>query len=322
MNAAVTGATGFLGRALLPVLAPQFDQIRALVRRADDEPLIRKLGATPIHGDLIIPGGCDGLARVGDVLFHAAARVELLGTRSDFFATTVEGTRRLLDAALPLGLARFVYISSAAVYSLSHAGPAVRADRTPTRPAAYNYYGQAKLAAETLVRAECERAGCPWTILRLGFLYGPGNRGMVTHFLPMLDRKLVYVIGNGKNRIAALYVDDAARAVLLAGTHPSAAGRVYDVANDEHVTQREYMEASAAAFGRPPPARRIPRGVAFAAARFEELTARLRGRPPRHNRAMVSLMSADQVIDAGRIRDELGWRPRVAFREGMIKTRE
>jgi nucleoside-diphosphate-sugar epimerase len=320
VNAAVTGGTGFLGRVLLRGLAQQAGEIRALARRAEDEPALMALGALPIRGDLTLPGGCAELVRRDDVVFHAAARVDMTGPWSEFSRTTVTGTRRLLEAALPCRPSRFVYVSSAGVYLGARGHGAASADRTLPNPLSCNLYARAKLEAEDLVRGECERAGCPWTIVRLGFLYGPGNRALLRHLVPLLERGRLYIVGSGRNRIATLYVDDAAHAVLLAGMHPAAEDKIYDVANDEHVTQREYLEASADALGLARPRRRVGRRVAYVVAGLAELWARLRGGVPPFTRAMVVLMAADQVLDTSRIRAELGWRPEVAFEEGMRRT--
>jgi len=322
VNAAVTGGTGFLGRVLLRMLVPRADEVRALVRRAEDEAALRALGAVPIRGDLTLPGGGDELIRTDDVVFHAAARVDMTGSWSEFSRTTVTGTRRLLEAALPCRPSRFVYVSSAGVYLGARGRGTVSADRTPAKPLPSNLYARAKLEAEDLVRSECERAGCPWTIVRLGFLYGPENRALLRHLVPLLERGRLFIIGSGRNHIATLYVDDAAHAVLLAGTHPAAEDKIYDVASDEHVTQREYLEAAADALGLPRPRRRVGRRVAYAAAGLAELWARLRGGVPPFTRAMVVLMAADQVLDTSRTREELGWRPEVAFEEGIRRTAE
>lgn len=320
MNAAVTGGTGFLGQTLVQLLVPQADDVRVLVRQSRDDDRIRALGATPVRGDLTLAQGCDDLVRPGDVIFHAAARVDMIGSWADFRKTTVQGTRNLLDSALPRGPARFLYLSSAAVYSPRAGDRGACADRTPARPARYNLYGRAKLAAENLVRTECDRAGCPWTIMRLGFLHGPGNRALLKHFVPLLEKDHLFVIGDGQNRIATCYVDDAAQAALLAATHPAAAGRIYDVASDEPVTQRQFVDALADAMQLPRSRNQTTRIVALGFALLIGLAARLRDRPPAFNRAMVALMAVDQVLDSSRLRNELGWKPEVSFQEGMRRT--
>ena len=311
-----------MGRALLRLLVPAADEVRVLVRRPEDDESIRGLGAEPVRGDLVPHGGCRRLVRDGDVIFHAAARVDVAGRWKEFRAATVEGTRRLLKQALPLKPRRFVYAGSAAVYSPADDGGVLSAERTPARPPPYNYYARAKLEAERIVRAECDRAGCPWTILRLAFLYGPGNRTLASTFATLVERDHLFLIGPGDNHIAALYVDDAARALVLAATHPAAAGRIYDVASEEPVTQRTFVEGHADALGLPRPGRQVSFKLAYASAYIAELAGRLPGVQPKLNRAVVALMSADQRLDASRIRQELGWEPEVSFADGLRHTKE
>ena len=322
VSAALTGATGFLGGVLLGRLLADGQTVRVLVRREADARRLEALRAACVVGDLTDPGGCRGLVGRGDVVYHAAARVDMVGSWDDFHRTTVQGTRHLLDAALEQGPARFVYVSSAGVYPTEAPRGGFCADRTAADPPRCNLYGRAKLAAEQLVRRECERAGCPWTIVRLGFLYGPGNEALYHRLRPLLERGQLRVIGAGDNRIAACYIDDAAEAVRLAGMHPSAAGRVYDVANDESVTQRQFLDAMADVLELPRPTGRVPRWLATGGAVASELLARLPGVKPALTRAMVALMAADKVLDSGAIRRELDWRPEVDFAQGVRRTHE
>lgn len=322
MNAVVTGGTGFLGQALLRLLSPTAESVRVLVRKPVDVERIRVLGADPMLGDLTIPRGCDGLVRPGDVVFHCVAHMEMRGPWSDFERTTIQGTRRLLESTLPQKPRRFVYVSSGGVYLLPSTPGPVSADRTPAKPSSYNLYGRAKLEAENLVRRECERTGCSWSIARLGFLYGPGNRLLFSHFAPMLRSGLLRIVGRGDNRIASLDVDDAAQAVLLCGTHPAADRRTYDVASDERVTQREFVYAIADVLGLPRPERRVPYHLAFLVACVGECLAGLIGRSARFTRAMVALMAVDQIVDAGPIRNELGWRPQTRLADGMERMKQ
>jgi len=323
MQAAITGGTGFLGQAIIRLLAPEAQSVRVLVRRPEDDARMRALGAEPIRGDLTDPRACQDLVKPGDVVFHCAARVEMTGKWQDFVKTTIEGTRRLLAAALPLRPTRFVYISSAAVYSKRAAadGP-ICANRTPAAPVRHNLYGRAKVAAEELVRTECERAGCSWAIVRPVFVYGPGNRVLVRNFARLLERGRLFVVGRGDNRISTAYIDEAAQAVVLAGLHPKAHGRVYDVASDEAVTQVDFLNATADALHMPRPTRHVPTRLAFMAAWGADLIAKLPGCEPRFTRAMVDLMSTDQEVDSTPLNQELGWQHKTRFAEGMWRMRE
>jgi len=322
MTMVVTGAGGFLGGALVRALLAEGHQVRALVRRSQQARDLAALGATPIVGDVTDLASCMALAAEGAVIVHAAARVALQGRWRDFHQATVLGTQRLLEAALPRRPRRFVYVSSAAVYRPIRDRRGLRADRSPTGPPRYNFYGRAKLAAEGLVRRRCADVDCPWTILRLGFLYGPGSRALLEHFLPMARDGKLRIVGSGSNRLATVYIDDAVAAVLRAAALPVAAGRVYDVAGDEPVTQEDFVQATAAALGLPPIRRRLGKRAAFVAAWLVERWAAWTGRRARISRALVDLMSTDQTIDASLARAELGWQPRVSFAEGMRRTRE
>jgi nucleoside-diphosphate-sugar epimerase len=317
VTAAVTGGTGFFGGFLLERLVRQCSAVRALVRQPADEARIRALGAIPIQGDLTHAGECDRLVQPGDVVYHAAARVDMTGTWREFADLTITGTQRLLDAALPQPPSRFVYVSSAGVYVRPrHRGP-VSADSVAAQPSRYNYYGRAKLAAEQLVQEQCARAGCPWVILRLGFLYGPGNRALFRRLAPLLQQGRLFIIGHGRNHIATLHVADAADAVVAAGTHPAAPGHVYDVAHSEPVTQQEFLDGTADALGLPRCRQRVPYAVAFVAAGAAECWSRISGRPPPFTRAMVALLAAEQAVDARRIVRELGCAPQARFAESV-----
>jgi nucleoside-diphosphate-sugar epimerase len=322
VNAAITGATGFFGQFLVRRLVPLGGTVRAMYRRPADDERLRAWGATPVRGELDTPAGCADLVQPGDVVYHAAARVDLTGSWQQFVAITVEGTRRLLAAALPRRPARFVYVSSAGVYVRPRTVAAACADTTPAQPSSYNYYGRAKLAAEDLVREECTRAGCPWAILRLGFLYGPENKALFRRIAPLLSSGRLFIIGRGTNRIATLHVEDAVEAAVAVGTDARAAGRIYDVANSEPVTQREFLDHTADALGLPRPRVCLPYAVAFAGAALDEGWARLTHAQGRYTRAMVALMGVDQCVDSGPLERELGWRPRVQFLDGMQRMLE
>ncbi len=317
MNTAVTGGTGFIGGPLVRMLVDRFDAVRVLVRRPQDDDRIRSMGAEPVRGDLTVRGGCDELVQPGDVVVHAAARVDLVGRWPAFRHTTVEGTRELLGSALPRNPARFVYVSSAGVYAPESLATVPRAD-----PPSYNLYGRAKRQAEDLVRSKCERAGCPWSIVRLGFCYGPGNRALLRHLVPRLERGRLPIIGDGQNRIATCYVDDAARAIVLAATVPAAVGRIYDVASDETVTQRQFYDATADALNLPRTRRRVRRRLAYALAFVADMAGKVFRFDPPLTRSMVILMGVDQVLNADPIRNELGWRAEVDFEEGMRRVAE
>ncbi len=320
MNIALTGATGFLGRALVPFALQRAAALRVLVRQDAAARELAARGAQVHRGDLADRGSLHGFIQPGDVVIHAASRVDMIGSWADFAHDTVATTRHLLAVALPARPTRFVYVSSASVYAAPDAA-GMCATRTPARPVHTNLYGRAKLAAERLVQGECTRAGCPWTIVRLAFLYGPDNRMLHERLRLLHSRGRLALIGDAQNLIALLYVDDAAEAVWTAATHPVGADKIYDAATAEPVTQERFLGEHAAALGLPPLTRRVSVRLAYFGGWVAEILGRLLRVTPAMNRATVLLMSANQVIDARRLCDDTGWRPHVNFAEGIQRVK-
>ncbi|MBW7905680.1 MAG: NAD(P)-dependent oxidoreductase [Phycisphaerae bacterium] len=312
----VTGAGGYVGGAVARRLALDGRHVRGLVRRAEQAAELRRAGIEPFVGDLCDDGSLAGLLTGGEVVIHAAARADLRGRPGLFERDTVEATRGLLRLAGAAPPRRFVLVSSAAVYGGSAFGAGRRAPGAAERPAPWNHYGRAKLKAERCVREHCDGGGVPWTILRLGVVYGGEASALHDHVARLLRKGRLRLIGDGANRIATLHLDDAVEGIILAATHPEAAGRVYELASDECVTQAELLTAVAQALGLPPPTRRLDRRLAWlAAAAVETLALRLRPQRARHWRSMVAMLSSDQHLDCSLIRGELGWRPRRTLHE-------
>lgn len=311
MTVALTGGSGFLGAAILRVARARGAHVRALFRQATAAAKQRAAGVEPHVGDLLDAGSLAGFVQPGDVVVHAAARVDLTTRWEDYVRGTIDTTRTLLDAALPARPAKFVYVSSAAVYGRGGREP-LRADRSRAAPPGDMFYARAKLAAERLVAQRCAAAGVPWAAVRLSFLYGPGNAELRRSLTRMQDHKRLFIVGPGANRIATLHIDDAAEAVWAAAHAPESHG-VYDAASDEHVTQEQFVNVHTAQFGLPHITIRFPAWMSFLFAGAVEWAAARRGATPFVTRAMVRLMSADQVVDAGRLQRECGWRARRTF---------
>ncbi len=321
MLAFVTGGTGFVGSHLIEDLRARGDRVRALVRPGGDRAFLESLGADPFPGSLEDPASlrsaCDGC----DVVYHAAARVEIHGPEAEFERTTVHGTANVLDAAIAARVKRFVQISSCGVYHprLFAAGQTID-ESTPT-PSAPRWfpYGCAKLEAEAVVRERCP-PGIEWVIVRLGYLYGPRNRTLRSQVLPALTDSTMRIVGRGDNEMAFTYVKDVAEAIALAGRVPAAAGQVLIAAGTERVTQKQYFDSLADGFGIPRCRRHIPYAVAWFFGWLGELVIRSGPRQATLRRAAIALTGLPQRVDCARTQKLLGWSPRTRFADGMRAT--
>ncbi len=318
MQILLTGGTGFVGGHLVRQLCGAGDRVRALLRPAADARPISTLGAEPVRGDLedsdSLRGICDGC----EIVYHAAARVDTAGTEHDFFRTTVQGTENLLTAAAAAGVRRFVYVSSCGVYHPRLFKSGLPVDEfTPTpAPPRWFRYARAKLRAEGIVQRLCPPS-MEWVIIRLGYLYGPGNRAMHTHLAPALADTTMHILGDGENEIGLIYVEDAVRAVVLAGRSGAAAGRILIAGGTERITQKQYFDALTDGFGLPRVRRRMPYTIAYFFGWLGEHLIRSGPRRATLRRASVALTGLPQRISCEHTQRLLNWRPEVPFAEGI-----
>lgn len=173
--------------------------------------------------------------------------------QQDRRALYVEGTRKLLAAAAALPLTRLVYISSTSALPDRDAELDDDYPDWPDDPR-----GRVQREAEALVIAACTARDLPWTILRLGGLYGPGRE----LFRLYRDAPDASLSGDGMQPTNLIHRDDAIQAALAALALPSDRSAVVNVVDDDHTPRREIFARLAAQRGLPPPMWERPAGAA------------------------------------------------------------
>ncbi len=217
----LTGASGGLGRTLVPALRRRDWRVRCLVHRrpvADADELV--------DGDLADPSSLARAADGADAVLHLAARTHAR-REDDYTEANVDGTQRLLDAARRAGVERFVHVSTRAIDASGGA------------------YSRSKLAAERLVA----ESGLVWTIVRLPEVYGAGGAEGVDDVIARARRGApIAVVGRGEDVVCPIHLDDAVGALAAAVDAPAAAGRLYTLAGS-CMTMRELADVCAQTFG-------------------------------------------------------------------------
>jgi nucleoside-diphosphate-sugar epimerase/peptidoglycan/xylan/chitin deacetylase (PgdA/CDA1 family) len=246
----VTGAAGFLGAALIErLLAHGYKEISCNVRRRADIPkLDALLGQYPdarldyCVGDLRYREDAVRAVNGAQLIFHLVAGKK--GTAADLFLNSVVASRNLLDAIADRKPMRIVLVSSFGVYGVAGLRRGGRVNEQTVlepHPEWRDHYSYSKLRQEQLFWEYQKRHGFELVVLRPGVIYGPGGG----HF----SNRVGLTIGNwqlhfgGSNLLPLSYVDNCAEAVVVAGTHPSAAGEVYNVHDDDLPTCRQYLRA-------------------------------------------------------------------------------
>jgi nucleoside-diphosphate-sugar epimerase len=231
-------------------------------------------------------------------------------------AVNVIGTENLCRAALAEGTRRFVHTSSCMAYGTGLGRPA-RED-FPLRPLR-EPYAVTKAEGDKLVQRMIAEEQLPAVIIRPATIFGPGDRLNFGRIAQRLQAGKAIIIGSGNNAFPFVYVSDVVQGFLLALDRDRAPGQTYNIANDRPLTQQEFFHAISQEIGAKPPRLHVPYRFLFAAAYIAECLAtvnRYRSQPvvTRHG---VSLFGRDNRYAVDKARQELGYSPRVALREGI-----
>lgn len=220
---AMTGASGFIGGALEPALAPGA-RLQGLFRTSSvASERWRERGHEVVFGDLHDEEALDRLVEGADVVYHLAAR----GAKDDPAASrrvNVDGTERLARAIHRGGKGRLVFVSSISVYAATTPADGVITEETrPENVDLLNPYSATKYEAERVLRDLAARGEGPeHVVVRPTNVYGPGGRAWVTDWIERVQR-LPVVIG-GDVPADMVHVDDVARGLVGAGRSEAAAG--------------------------------------------------------------------------------------------------
>ena len=298
MRIFVAGATGVIGRRLVPLLVSAGHEVTGMTRSPERAEALRASGAAAVV--------CDAFDRDGVVAAVAAARPEVVIHQLTDIPPALnmrryeremegndrlrrEGTRNLVDGALAAGSRRVVAQSIAFLYAPS--GDAVKTEEAPLYLDAQHGFRRSVEALQELERLVLETEGIEGVVLRYGFFYGPGTAFAPDGPIAATVRKRGFpIVGDGGGVFSFVHVDDAARATVLAVER----GRpgAYNVVDDDPAAVREWLPVYAASLSAKPP-RRVPKVVA-------RLAAGAYG---------VDLMTRFRGASNEKAKRELGWEP-------------
>jgi dihydroflavonol-4-reductase len=310
MTILVTGASGFVGSAVVRQLLTAGYAVRALVRATSPLANLEGLGVDVAIGDLTDQRSLEHALRGCSGLFHIAADYRIwVPDQRRMFAINVDGTRNVMRAALAAGVERIVYTSSVAALGVPKDGPGSEdspvAERDMIGP-----YKRSKFIAQGLVQRMIAAEGLPAVIVNPSTPIGPFD------IRPTPTGRLI--VEAAANRVPAyvdtglniVHVDDVARGHLLAYEKGRVGERYILGGDDMHLV--EILAEIASLYGRRPPRLRLPHGAVLPIAFLAQAWARAWGGEPFATIDGIRMARKRMFFTSERARRELSYAPRPA----------
>ena len=319
LKALVTGGGGFLGLAVVEQLLARGDQVRSFAR--GPYPGLADLGVEVRRGDLRDAQAVEQACAGCDVVFHVAAKAGIWGRYAAYYEPNVRGTQNVLAACREHGVHRLVYTSSPSVVFDGRSMEGVD-ESVPYPQRQHSHYAATKALGEQAVLA-ANGTTLRTLALRPHLIWGPRDNHLVPRIVSRGRAGTLRRVGDGTNKVDTTYIENAARAHLLAAdalaTNPRAAGRTFFISQGEPMALWEIINRILAAAGLPPLTRSVPQPVAWSVGAILEAAHavfRLKGEP-RMTRFVARELATAHWFDITAARMELGYEPAISITEGL-----
>lgn len=315
MKILVTGANGFVGRAVCKTLSNAGLSVRGTVRKRENAPSINNV---PFNGELITIGDIGPNTKWGmalqdiDIVIHLAARAHVMKEIAadpllEFRTVNTLVTKTLACAAVSAEVKRFIYISSIKVNG-EHTGNIPFSEGDTPNP--QDPYAVSKLEAEQALQAIAQETGLEIVILRPPLVYGTGVRANFLKLMNLINAGVPLPFNSVKNSRSLLYIGNLVDAIIKCIQHPFAANKTFLISDGEDLSTPELIRRLASALNKP--ARLVP---------FPTSLLQLAGAFIRKF-AEVERLTGSLTIDSSKIRTELNWIPPFTVDEGLKHTAE
>lgn len=307
----ITGANGFIGRAL----AARYRALGAEVRGMD---LNADLKNGIVAGDLTRPETWAKHAKGCDLFINTAAVVSTNAPWQLYRDVTIQGVRNSLDVAIASGAKRFVHYSTVATLGFEYEGDAD--EKTPVIIGEDYRYGVAKGASEHVVLAAHAAGEIACTIVRPGDVYGPGSRAWLVVPLDMCRKGMMTLPANGMGRFSPVYIDDLLDGTMLAAGMETGIGQIFHISGGYSLTCKEFFSHHWRWAGRSGSIRCVPTSVAIALTGAIQKVNQLLGRQDETGPDAMYMLARKGGYSIAKARALLGYTPKTSFAAGIKKS--
>jgi nucleoside-diphosphate-sugar epimerase len=324
MRILVTGAGGFLGKALAKALVREGHEVRSFSRR--DYMELRSLGVEVRQGDIGYEKSLFAAVKGCEAVFHVAAKAGVWGPYEEYYRTNVVGTKNVIKACLYNNVKRLIFTSSPSV--VFHNTDQEGVDESEPYPRRFlSHYPRTKAMAEQLV-LKANSSELATVSLRPHLIWGPEDSQLIPRIISRARAGKLRLVGDGKNLVDTVYIDNAVSAHLKAlevlFPESQASGNAYFITNGEPLPIAEIINRILKAAGLPPLTKKIPTKVAYAAGALMEFvySAMKRKDEPLMTRFLARELSCAHWFDISAARRDLGYNPTISIDEGIRRLKE
>ncbi len=326
MKVLVTGASGFIGSHLMPLLLSRGHEVVAASRSPVRHQGVEWRPAPQLGSKADWSNALQGAEAIVHLAGHAQTGGNNAKDEDLFRRINADGTLRLARQVAASSVRHFLFLSS--VHAVAAHSDAVVTAATVPRPV--SAYGRSKLAAEELLRAELESVACAWTILRPPAVYGPGNTSNFGELIKLATSDFPLPLASLRNRRSFIYVENLASAIVACLENPQRSGGVYFPGDDKDFSTPELIRAIAhtSAGHRASNGKHGERLDTRHRSPFANHGARMFPFPERVLKAIgrfpglgaLQKLTASLYVDTAPLRRDLGWTPPFTTEEGLRKT--
>ena len=319
MNILITGGTGFIGYHLINRLVTKGHKITCVIRPDSNIEKLQQFNIKYYFIEDIINKRIDFYQF--DILYHLASIRHKWGTNwNKYIQSGQEFTEMLLKSSIGK-IAHFIFCSSVAVYGYTEELPI--SEDTERKPC--NLYGKMKLECENLVTLYNEKYGLPYTILRPSIVYGENDpQGMMTRLIKMIHNNSYHTVGNGRNRIQCIYIEDFINILEKIGTnfHPTNDGFIVSykypitINNLVKLIRNELQKKVILDIKIP---EWFARFISTVIERIYQIGIKLTGPEPIIAQEKVDTMVKDVIYDISKIEKECDFKPIFSYEHGISR---